>query len=134
MFVESLFTPDPIHPELKRIRPGWKVITTDLLHGPISWSRFVRGHYHPDHGFLSLDNYRRIAFTVYQFDEGTHSYIPRHDLAWIIDELNQYVVPDKAMAIHYAPGVQVDCIMTGLPLDAEASLPEQCRLKLPMLQ
>ena len=126
-----LFYTEADRPCAYRVRPGVVLLTEEVLKGPIRWSRFVQGTYHHDRGFLSSSAVERVPIAVLFHDEGTNSYLQCYDKDWITKELNKIIIPNTLTAIHYVPGVRVDSVMVGLPMDTEDELPERFKFTLP---
>lgn len=120
-----LFTPEEGFPDMLLLRPGILLSTGAQFDEEGRWTRFVRGHYHPERGFLATDTVTRIRFEVCTEHPETYErhYLQDYPQASIAEQLNPYLEPNTLTAIHYYPSVRVCCLMTNLASDTEDRLP-----------
>ena len=129
----QILVQDMEHPERLHMAPNILILTDDTLHGCIRWSRYTQELYVPHHGFLTMHAEQRIKLIVYHRIDAAHPYEQLIDEHHIASELNRYLQPSTCTALHYYPGQCVQSLMTGLPMDTEATLPNAMRTCLPRL-
>lgn len=131
MFNVRLFDQDADRPYCYTVKKGLLLVTEEVIKGPVRWTRFVRGRYHRDLGFMDTSGYQRIPISIIVYDYEKNAYCQFHDKDWIESEFNRIIQPKTLTALHYYPGVSIASIITGLPLDTEDTFPEQLRTTIP---